>query len=255
MLTLFCFLQASRTRSSVLPSASTRFLDCVVHQAALAALALTNDAVGLADASCLLLDARTMADGASEASVWCAWTSKLAPNSGVRDEDLAPECFVPLQPPDRSPLPKPHFPSVSVALRMSRRELRSPRWGGARGRAFPPNSDPVGSGLSPDQKGFVSGLLFPFERDSPTHVSGSTFRMHRKGRDSLFPPGSFPFGKENVFGWNWRSNRMEEMDVRTILRIGIIRTRTCRRIRRRDCVDRDGRRRRSRCSRCRKRQR
>lgn len=132
-LTLLCFLLASRTRLSVLPSASTRFLDCAVHRAALVALAPTNDAVGLADASCLLLDARTMADDAAEASVWCARTSKLAPNSGVRDQDLAPECFFPRQRPDRSPSEKADLPSSSVESPWMRRGLRSPRREGYEG--------------------------------------------------------------------------------------------------------------------------
>lgn len=67
-LTFFCRLLASGTRLSLLPSASTRFPDCVVHQATFEAPAPTSDAAGLADASCLLLDARTIAEGAARAS-------------------------------------------------------------------------------------------------------------------------------------------------------------------------------------------
>lgn len=67
-LTFFCRLFASGTRLSLLPSASTRFPDCVVHQAAFEAPAPTSDAAGLAHASCLLLDARTIAEGAAGAS-------------------------------------------------------------------------------------------------------------------------------------------------------------------------------------------
>lgn len=115
---------------------------------------------------------------------------------------------------------------------------------GAWGCAFPPNLDPVGSCLHPEQKEFGSGLFSTFDRDDPTRTSHSTFLVKRKGRHFLFQPGPFPFQKEDGFGSNRRSIRTDGMDVRTIHRIATIRDRICLRIQRCDCTDEDGRRRR-----------